>query len=62
VLFSVLQRGGGIWPVAFIPTVILVIVLSNFAWTIRVDARGVRMRSSIGIPTITVPLAKIDSA
>jgi Protein of unknown function (DUF1648) len=62
VLVSVLERGGGIWPIAFIPTVILLIVLSNFAWTIRVDARGVRMRSSLGIPTITVPLANIASA
>jgi hypothetical protein len=37
-------------------------VLSNFAWTIRVDARGVRMRSSLGIPRITIPLANIESA
>jgi hypothetical protein len=62
VLFSVLERGGAYWPISFIPVVIFLIVLSNFAWTIRVDARGVCMRSSLGIPTITVPLANIESA
>jgi hypothetical protein len=62
VLFSVLERGGSNWPISFIPVVIFLIVLSNFAWTIRVDARGVRMRSALGIPTITVPLANIESA
>jgi hypothetical protein len=62
VLFSVLERGGGIWPISCIPVVIFLLVLSNFAWTIRVDARGVRMRSSLGIPRITVPLANIESA
>jgi hypothetical protein len=62
VLFSVLERGGTDWPISFIPVVIFLIVLSNFAWTIRVDARGVRMRSALGVPTITVPLANIESA
>jgi hypothetical protein len=67
VLFSVLDHGRGIWPIALIPTVIFLFVLSNFvlsnfAWTIRVDARGVRMRSAFGIPTIFVPLPKIESA
>jgi hypothetical protein len=62
VLFSVLARGGGTWPISFIPVVIFLLVLSNFAWTIRVDARGVRMRSSLGIPRITIPLANIESA
>ncbi|HEY1530789.1 MAG TPA: DUF1648 domain-containing protein [Galbitalea sp.] len=62
VFFTVSQRNGALWPVSFIPTLILLVVLSNFAWTIRVDARGVRMRSSIGIPTITVPLSTIESA
>jgi hypothetical protein len=62
VLFSVLERGGTGWPISFIPAVIFLLVLTNFAWTIRVDARGVRMRSALGIPTITVPLANIESA
>jgi hypothetical protein len=61
-LFSVYEKGGANWPVVFIPVVIFLIVLSSFAWTIRVDARGVRMRSSLGIPTINVPLANIESA
>jgi hypothetical protein len=60
--FSVLERGGAYWPISFIPVVIFLIALSNFAWTIRVDSRGVRLRSSLGIPTITVPLATIESA
>jgi len=62
VLFSVLQRGGGTWWISFIPVVIFLLVLSTFAWTIRVDVRGVRMRSALGVPTITVPLATIESA
>ena len=62
VLFSVLARGGGTWPISFFPVVIFLLVLSNFAWTIRVDERGVRMRSSLGLPRITIPLATIESA
>jgi len=62
VLFSVLARGSGVWWISFIPVVIFLFVLSNFAWTIRVDARGVRMRSALGLPTINVPLATIESA
>jgi hypothetical protein len=62
VLFSVLTRGSALWWIAFLPVVIFLLTLSNFAWTIRVDGRGVRMRSALGVPTINVPLADIESA
>jgi hypothetical protein len=61
-LYTVLARGSGNWWIAFLPVLIFLIALSNFAWTIRVDARGLRMRSALGIPTISVPLADIESA
>jgi hypothetical protein len=62
VVLSTVDGGRGNWPVALIPTVIFLFVFSNLAWTIRVDVRGVRMRSAFGIPTFTVPLAAIESA
>jgi hypothetical protein len=45
-----------------IPLVVLVFVLGNFAWTVRVDARGVRVRSVLGFPTIAIPLDQVTSA
>jgi hypothetical protein len=62
VAVAVLQTADGAWPVSFIPLVLLAVVLTNFAWTVRVDARGVRLRSLLGIPTISVRLGNIRSA
>lgn len=53
---------GRAWWVLFVPVVLLVLMLSSFAWTVRVDARGVRVRSVIGVPSFTTPIANIVSA
>jgi hypothetical protein len=42
--------------------VVLVILLSNLAWTVRIDSRGVRIRSAMGFPSISIPLDNITSA
>jgi Protein of unknown function (DUF1648) len=58
----ILSSAGRYWPLTFVPVVVLLILLSNFAWTVRVDARGVFVRSVIGIPVIRIPLGQVTSA
>jgi hypothetical protein len=59
---SALSHQGRYWWLSFIPIVVILIVLSNLAWTVRVDARGVLVRSVVGIPFIRVPLDNVTSA
>jgi len=59
---TVVSSRGSAWWVPFIPIVILLVLLSNLTWTVRVDARGVRIRSVVGIPRFTIPLSDIRSA
>jgi Protein of unknown function (DUF1648) len=59
---AVVSSGGRDWALSFLPLVVLVIVLSNFAWTVRVDGRGVRIRAVLGLPVFMVPLDQITSA
>ena len=61
-IFSTIATGGQYWWFAFVPVVVLLIVLSNFAWTVRVDGRGLRIRSVLGIPVVHVPLDQVTSA
>jgi Protein of unknown function (DUF1648) len=58
----VLLSDGRLWWFAFVPIVALVIVLSNMTFTVRVDSRGVRIRSVLGFPSISIPLDNIVSA
>jgi hypothetical protein len=58
----VVRSDGKAWPIVFIPVLLIGVALTNLAWTVRVDNTGVRARSSIGIPTITIRLADIVSA
>ena len=58
----VVRSDGKAWPIVFIPVLLIGVALTNLAWTVRVDGTGVRARSSIGIPTITIRLADIVSA
>ena len=53
----VARSDGKAWPIVFIP-----VLLIGVALTVRVDSTGVRARSSIGVPTITIRLADIVSA
>jgi Protein of unknown function (DUF1648) len=61
-VFAIVVTKGSIWPIAFIPVVVIALALSNLAWTVRIDGNGVRARSSLGIPTINVRLQNIVSA
>jgi hypothetical protein len=61
-IFSTIATGGQYWWFAFVPVIVLLVVLSNFAWTVRVDDRGLRIRSVLGIPVVRVPLDQVTSA
>ena len=61
-IVSTIATNGQYWWLSFVPVVVLLITLSNFAWTVRVDARGLRIRSVLGIPVVHVPLDQISSA
>jgi hypothetical protein len=61
-ILSTIATDGQYWWFAFVPVVVLLIVLSNFAWTVRVDDRGLRIRSVLGIPVVHVPLDQVTSA
>ncbi|HEX4401249.1 MAG TPA: DUF1648 domain-containing protein [Galbitalea sp.] len=61
-IFSTIATGGRYWWFAFVPVFVLLVVLSNFAWTVRVDDRGLRIRSVLGIPVVHVPLDQVTSA
>jgi hypothetical protein len=62
VAIAVISSGGTNWWLSFIPLGVIVVVLSSFAWTVRVDARGVRVRGVLGIPVVRVPLDLVTSA
>jgi hypothetical protein len=53
---------GRAWWVSFVPVLLLLLVLTNFTWTVRVDARGVRLRSVVGVPVITIPIGNVIEA
>jgi hypothetical protein len=58
----VVTTAGAFWWFSFLPVVVLVILLSNLAWTVRVDARGVKIRSVLGVPSISIPLDNVEKA
>lgn len=53
---------GQFWWFSFIPVVVLIILLSNLTFTVRIDSRGVRIRSVIGFPSVWIPLENLESA
>jgi hypothetical protein len=59
---AALSHDGRFWWLSFIPVVVILLVLSNVAWTVRVDARGVLVRSVVGIPFVRIPLDQVTSA
>jgi hypothetical protein len=61
-ILSTVATNGQYWWFAFVPVFVLLVVLSNFAWTVRVDDRGLRIRSVLGIPVVHVPLDQVTSA
>jgi hypothetical protein len=59
---SIALSGGTLWPLTFLPLVVLLSIIGTFNWTIRVDARGLYLRGVLGLPVIRVPLSDIASA
>lgn len=59
---GVSTSGGRSWPTLIIPVVVIVILIGSFAWTVRVDQRGLLVRGVFGVPSFRVPLADVVSA
>jgi hypothetical protein len=59
---AIVMTAGQAWALAFVPVVVSLATLSTFAWTVRVDAGGVLVRSIIGFPRFRIPLRDILSA
>lgn len=59
---ATLSSGAAFWAVSFVPLLLVVLSLTMFAWTVRVDARGVRVRAALGLPRFQIPLDEITSA
>lgn len=50
------------WWLLVIPALLLALFAGMLAWTVRVDARGVHVRSALGWPRTHVPLASVEEA
>ena len=61
-LVVIYTSSGRAWPVAFVPILLMLIVLATLTWTVRIDGRGVLLRSAIGVPYFRIPLDNIVSA
>jgi Protein of unknown function (DUF1648) len=61
-VLATVSTGGQYWAVSFLPLALILLSLSMFAWTVRVDARGVIIRAALGIPLFRIPLDQIISA
>jgi Protein of unknown function (DUF1648) len=61
-LFVTIATSGRYWAICFLPLVLILASLSTFAWTVRVDARGLLVRAALGIPVFRIPLDQISSA
>jgi hypothetical protein len=61
-ILVVITTEGQFWWFSIIPVVVLVILLSNLTFTVRIDSRGVRIRSVIGFPSVWIPLDNLESA
>jgi hypothetical protein len=60
--WAIVSSGGRLWALSLIPVVVMIAVFGTFTWTVRVDARGVRVRNSLGFPTFSIPLDDVASA
>jgi Protein of unknown function (DUF1648) len=61
-LFLTISTTGRYWGLSFLPLVLILVSLSMFAWTVRVDSRGVQIRAALGIPVFRIPLDQVTSA
>lgn len=62
VALAIVRSGGRYWALAFIPIVVVLLVISTFAWRVRVDSRGVEVRSVLGVPRFFISVDHIESA
>ena len=62
VAVAIVLTGGRYWFLVFAPVLIIFLVISSFAWRVRVDQRGVEVRSIVGVPRFFIPLSKVESA
>lgn len=61
-VFAVAVSGGRVWPLLFVPLVILLIAGTGFAWRVRVDATGLTVRSlPYGWPRRRIDIRQIAS-
>ena len=61
-VFAVVATGGVVWEVALVPIVLLLVTLATFTWHVRVDSRGLDVRSVLGVPRFRVLLEDVVSA
>jgi uncharacterized membrane protein len=59
---GVATSGGRSWPTLIIPVVVMFLLVGTFAWTVRVDHRGLLVRGVFGVPSFRVALADVASA
>jgi len=58
----VVSSDSALWWVSLVPVVVILLVLSSLAWTVRIEASGVRIRSVLGLPVFSIPMGSIQSA
>lgn len=49
----------GDWWMLLVTAGLVVLVAAMFSWVVRVDEAGLRVRSAIGVPRTTIPLAQV---
>lgn len=60
VVVITIAPGAG-WPVAIVPVAMLLLLLATAVWRVRVDARGLSVRSALGWPAYGIALDDLDS-
>lgn len=61
-IFAIVAAASGdatAWALA-LPVVVLVAAASTLSWRVRLDSRGVLVRSFIGVPRYSIPLSELD--
>jgi hypothetical protein len=51
-----------VWPLLIVVGLVGILIASMFRWVIRVDSRGLTIRSALGWPRIRVPLDEVVRA
>ena len=59
---ALITTNGRLWEITLVPVILMVFTLATFTWHLRVDARGVDIRSAVGLPRFRFPLDDVVSA